>query len=63
MDIKLLSVVKLTQDHETSDTKSFIDISGKAEKNMISKRLKTLDTLQRQSGDPPIFFRDMNNAT
>lgn len=36
MDVKLLSVVKLTQDRETSDTTGFIDISGKARKNMIT---------------------------
>lgn len=36
MHIKLLSVVKLTQDCETSDAKGFIDISGKAKKNMIA---------------------------
>lgn len=29
MHIKLLSVVKLTQDRETSDAKGFIDISGR----------------------------------
>lgn len=36
MHIKLLSVVKLTQDRETNDAKGFIDISGKAKKNMIA---------------------------
>lgn len=35
MHIKLLSVVKLTEARETSDAKGFIDISGKAKKNMI----------------------------